>query len=100
MHEDGIAEAFSYSGVLPFSQIKQSNRRLHLRSTGEGVSLTMQEKKDTARAWADCTNDDPDFDVMLLLGGTCIADCIELAKYAQETDSCCILYSSLLLQAC
>lgn len=53
-------------------------------STGEGVSLTMQEKKDTAKAWADCTKEDTDFKVMLLLGGTCIADCIELAKYAQQ----------------
>jgi N-acetylneuraminate lyase len=53
-------------------------------STGEGVSLTMQEKKDTAKAWADCTKDDTDFKVMLLTGGTCIADCIELAKFAQQ----------------
>ena len=53
-------------------------------STGEGVSLTMQEKKDTTKAWADCTKNDEDFKVMLLTGGTCIADCIELAKYAQQ----------------
>jgi N-acetylneuraminate lyase len=53
-------------------------------STGEGVSLTMQEKKDTTKAWADCTKDDADFKVMLLTGGTCIADCIELAKFAQQ----------------
>ena len=53
-------------------------------STGEGVSLTMQEKKDTTKAWADCTKDDADFKVMLLTGGTCIDDCIELAKFAQQ----------------
>ena len=53
-------------------------------STGEGVSLTMQEKKDCTKAWADCTKDDRDFKVMLLVGGTCIADCIELAKFAQH----------------
>ncbi len=53
-------------------------------STGEGVSLTMQEKKDCTKAWAECTKNDPDFKVMLLVGGTCIADCIELAKYAQQ----------------
>lgn len=27
-------------------------------STGEGVSLTIQEKKDCTKAWADCTKDD------------------------------------------
>ncbi|CAN5240389.1 dihydrodipicolinate synthase family protein [soil metagenome] len=53
-------------------------------STGEGVSLTMQEKKDITMAWAECTKDDPEFKVMLLVGGTCIADCIELARYAQQ----------------
>ncbi|MEO6134295.1 MAG: dihydrodipicolinate synthase family protein [Ginsengibacter sp.] len=53
-------------------------------STGEGVSLTMQEKKDVTKAWADCTKNDSDFKVMLLTGGTCLADCIELAKYAQH----------------
>jgi N-acetylneuraminate lyase len=44
----------------------------------------MQEKKDCTKAWADCTKDDRDFKVMLLVGGTCIADCIELAKFAQH----------------
>lgn len=53
-------------------------------STGEGVSLSMEEKKAVAKAWADCTKGDEDFKVMLLVGGTCIADCIELAKYAQQ----------------
>ena len=53
-------------------------------STGEGVSLTMQEKKDVAKAWGECCKGDADFKVMLLLGGTCLADCIALAKYAQQ----------------
>lgn len=84
MHEDG---SLKLSLIPEYYRFLKSNRvtgGFICGSTGEGVSLTMQEKKDTARAWADCTNDDPDFDVMLLLGGTCIADCIELAKYAQE----------------
>src|SRR5688572_4653481 len=53
-------------------------------STGEGVSLTMSEKKAVASAWGDVTADDEDFKVMLLVGGTSIADCIELSKYAAE----------------
>jgi N-acetylneuraminate lyase len=53
-------------------------------STGEGVSLTMTEKKQIAEAWAACSNHDADFKVMALLGGTCIADCIELAKHAEQ----------------
>ncbi len=53
-------------------------------STGEGVSLTLNEKKEVAEAWANCTRDDNDFKVMTLLGGTSIADCIDLAKHAKS----------------
>lgn len=53
-------------------------------STGEGVSLTLKEKKQVAEAWAYYTNHDADFKVMMFLGGTCIADCIDLAQHARE----------------
>ena len=53
-------------------------------STGEGVSLTLAEKKAVAEAWAACSNHDEDFKVMMFLGGTCIADCIDLAKHARD----------------
>lgn len=53
-------------------------------STGEGVSLTLKEKKEVAEAWADCSNHDEDFRVMMFLGGTCIADCIDLARHARN----------------
>lgn len=53
-------------------------------STGEGVSTSMDEKKAVAQAWADCTKNDPDFKVMAFLAGTCLNDCIDLAKHAYE----------------
>ena len=53
-------------------------------STGEGVSLSLSEKKAVAEAWAKCTSSDPDFTVMPLLGGTCLSDIIELALHAKE----------------
>ncbi|MFV8343651.1 dihydrodipicolinate synthase family protein [Flavobacterium sp. XS2P39] len=53
-------------------------------STGEGVSITLEEKKAVAQAWADCSNDDADFKVMVFLGGTCLSDCIDLAQHAYE----------------
>lgn len=53
-------------------------------STGEGVSLTLAEKKEVAEAWAACTKYDTDFKVMMFLGGTCIADCIDLARHSEE----------------
>ena len=53
-------------------------------STGEGVSMSLIEKKAVAKAWADATNEDEDFKVMTLLGGTSLTDCKELAIYAQQ----------------
>ena len=53
-------------------------------STGEGVSMTTNEKKAVAEAWASCTKSNPDFKVMTLLGGTSLADCKELARHAKD----------------
>jgi N-acetylneuraminate lyase len=53
-------------------------------STGEGVSLTSNEKMQVAEAWANVTKADPDFKVMTLLGGTCMAECKLLAKHAAQ----------------
>lgn len=53
-------------------------------STGEGVSLTKEEKMKVAVAWGKATARDADFKVMTLLGGTCLADCKSLAKHALE----------------
>lgn len=51
-------------------------------STGEGVSLSLNERKKIAEAWANCSRNDSDFLVMPLLGGTCLNDCKELALHA------------------
>ncbi|HEY4206197.1 MAG TPA: dihydrodipicolinate synthase family protein [Puia sp.] len=51
-------------------------------STGEGVSMTVKEKMAVAEAWAEAAEGDPDFRVMTLVGGTCLADAIELARHA------------------
>ena len=63
-------------------------------STGEGVSLTIQEKKDITSAWADCSKDDAEFSIMLFTGGICIADCIELATHAQQAGIYAISFTA------
>ena len=55
-------------------------------STGEGVSLTLIEKKQVAEAWAEATTNEPDFKVITLVGGTCLADCIELSRHARSVN--------------
>ncbi|MEO8852467.1 MAG: dihydrodipicolinate synthase family protein, partial [Ginsengibacter sp.] len=53
-------------------------------STGEGVSMTTDEKKSVIKAWAEVTKEDKDFKVMALVGGTSIEDCKEIARYSQQ----------------
>ena len=53
-------------------------------STGEGVSMTTDEKKSVIKAWGDATKGDKDFKVMTLVGGTSIEDGKEIARFAQQ----------------
>jgi N-acetylneuraminate lyase len=53
-------------------------------STGEGVSMTSEEKKLVIKAWSDATKGDAEFKVMALVGGTSIEDAKDIAKYAQQ----------------
>lgn len=53
-------------------------------STGEGVSLTTDEKKRVAEAWVKAKNGDPRFKIITLLGGTSVQECIELAQHGRQ----------------
>lgn len=82
MHEDGSLNL----SLIPQYYAMLKNNGVHgafiCGSTGEGVSMTTREKMAVAEAWAACAKDDVDFKVMTLLGGTCIADCKDLALHA------------------
>ena len=62
-------------------------------STGEGVSMTIAEKKAVAEAWANAV-DDNDFKVITLVGGTCLEDCRELARHAQLVNLSAVAFTS------
>lgn len=53
-------------------------------STGEGVSMTMEEKKAATKAWTGQAIQNPGVRIINLVGGTCLKDCIDLAQYSQE----------------
>lgn len=104
-HLEGlIAAPFSpmhADGSLNLSVIKEYYRLLKdngvngafiCGSTGEGVSLTMEEKKLVAEAWASAAKDDPSFHIIQLVGGTCVADCKVLARHAHETELYAVAY--------
>lgn len=63
-------------------------------STGEGVSLTLEEKKKHTEAWAAVTKKDSDFKVIALTGGTCIADCTDLALHAKQAGIYAIAFTA------
>ena len=63
-------------------------------STGEGVSMTTDEKKSVIKAWGDATKDDKDFKVMSLVGGTSMEDCKDIARYAQQAGLYAISFTS------
>ncbi|MDE3182387.1 MAG: dihydrodipicolinate synthase family protein [Bacteroidota bacterium] len=94
MHKDG---SLNTPLISPYYEMLKANGvtgAFICGSTGEGVSLTLQEKKETVKAWADCTKNDKEFKVMVLVGGTCLTDCIELAKYAQQAGIYAVSFTS------
>ncbi|HLO36907.1 MAG TPA: dihydrodipicolinate synthase family protein, partial [Lacibacter sp.] len=94
MHKDGslnLAVIPSYYEMLKANGVKGA---FICGSTGEGVSLSLNEKKAVAEAWAAVAKDDHDFIVMPLLGGTCMADCKELALHAKEIGLNAISFTS------
>ncbi len=53
-------------------------------STGEGPSLSFEEKKMVNRAWAQLTHNDPGFFAMTLVGGNSLSECRSLAQHAAD----------------
>ncbi|MBK9388690.1 MAG: dihydrodipicolinate synthase family protein [Bacteroidetes bacterium] len=53
-------------------------------STGEGVSLTQEEKKQHAEKWAECYKNDGNVRIISLVGGTSYKECIENAVISYE----------------
>ncbi len=84
MHKDGSLNLSLIPGYYNFLKANKVNGAFICGSTGEGVSLTLAEKKAVAEAWAACAKNDSAFTVMPLLGGTCLADCKELALHAKQ----------------
>jgi len=51
-------------------------------TTGEGVSLTMDEKKSVVEAWVESGKESECIKIINLVGGTSVKDCIELAMFS------------------
>jgi N-acetylneuraminate lyase len=53
-------------------------------STGEGVSLTIDERKHIAEAWTACKKSDPGLRVINLVGGTSWRECATMARHSAQ----------------
>ena len=93
MHEDGSVNLTMIPDYYNFLKENGVKGAFICGSTGEGVSLTLNEKKLVAEAWANVNIDD-DFKVITLVGGTCLEDCKELAKHAQTIGLYAIAFTS------
>ncbi len=83
MHADGQINVDVIPAYYQFLKANQVTGAFICGSTGEGVSMSTEEKKAVAAAWAAATKGDPDFKVMMFLGGTSLTDCKALAVHAQ-----------------
>lgn len=63
-------------------------------STGEGVSLTFEEKIEVLKAWTALTSDDPEFTLMMFLGGTNVKECKQLAEIAEQKGADAVSFTS------
>ncbi len=84
MNKDGSLNLSIIPNYYQFLKANGNTGAFICGSTGEGVSMTTDEKKAVAEAWAKTVRGNEDFKVMMLVGGTCIADSINLAKYARQ----------------
>jgi len=63
-------------------------------STGEGVSLTFDEKIAVMEKWAALTKEDADFSLIMFLGGTNIKECKQLAAAAESVNVDAVSFTS------
>ncbi|MFI5192673.1 MAG: dihydrodipicolinate synthase family protein [Chitinophagales bacterium] len=84
MHEDGTINKPVIRDYYHFLKHNGIKGAFIIGSTGEGVSMSVNERIEVMDAWAASTGGDTDFKVIPLLGGTCLADAIELAKHARK----------------
>ncbi len=89
MKKDGSVNLDLISEYYRFLKHNKVTGAFICGSTGEGVSMTSEEKKSVIKAWGDATKGDKDFQVMTLVGGTSIEDGKDIARYAQQ----CGLYA-------
>lgn len=92
--QDGKLDVTKIPGYYAFLKSNGIKGAFINGSTGEGVSLTVEEKKQVLEAWTASAKGDPDFKVIPLVGGTSLYECIGLAKHARDNGAYSIAMTS------
>lgn len=94
MHPNGTLRLEVVPAYYEFLKNNQVQGAFICGSTGEGVSLTTRERKQVAEAWAAATGHQKEFKVITLLGGTSVAECIELAQHARDAGLYAVAFTA------
>ncbi len=84
MHQDGSLNLDLIPQYYQFLKKNGVVGAFIIGSTGEGVSLSLQEKLQVIEAWANATAGDADFKVIALTGGTSITEAKEVAAFSEK----------------
>lgn len=94
MNESGAVDTSKIPAYYTFLKQNGITGAFICGSTGEGASLTVKEKMDVAEAWASCTRGDAAFTTMMLLGGTSLQECKELALHSYSIGINAVSFTS------
>ncbi|HOD80880.1 MAG: 4-hydroxy-tetrahydrodipicolinate synthase [Planctomycetes bacterium ADurb.Bin126] len=88
MHVDG---SLNLDAIAPYADLLTRNGvsgAFICGTTGESLSLTLDERVEIAQEWVSAARDE--LKVIVHVGGTCLADCQTLAREAQDAGAAAI----------
>lgn len=84
LHRDGSLNPDAVEDYYQLLKFNGVSGAFICGSTGEGSSLTQEEKMQLVEAWQDCAGSDPAFQVIVLVGGNNLEECESLASFSES----------------
>ena len=94
MTKDGEISLSMINRQFELFKLNDINAAYICGSTGEGLSMTVEERMKVTQRWSDLAEDG--FRVIVNVGHTCLKDCQRLAEFAQE----CKVYAISAMPPC
>jgi N-acetylneuraminate lyase len=84
MKADGEINLFAIEKQTQFFKLNDINAAYICGSTGEGMSMTIDERMKVIQRWSEVAGNE--FKVIVNVGHTCLKDCQALASFAQQCN--------------